>query len=231
MSDHAAAYLNQWDSGRAALYSNSRGTATDVPARQPENPRSTIPIVHVQNTTTGEKEPRDVAEASTQTSNTPDSGIEGANDIDAVMGSPALEIPKDKESRSSELQTSEDDTRVAVKSMDTEKRPRSETIDEGKTSKEHKASDDIDVVDARKRDNIKDEHPDDDDDNDDDDMEITAWNKLHSKKTTETHRDTNAETKEQPRLDRILKRGVAYVKKPERKARKGKTSRRPKHLP
>lgn len=225
MSDHAAAYLNQWDSGRAALYSNSRGTAIDVSARQPERPRSTIAIVHVQDTATGKKEPQEIAEASTQTSNTPDSGIEGANDADVVMGSPALEIPDNKGPRSSDLQTPEDDIRVAVKSQDAEKHPRSEKRDERKTSKEHKASDDVDVVDARKRDN-KDEHPDDDDD---DDMEITSWNKLDGKKTIENHRDANAETQE-PRLDRIIKRGVAHVKKPEPKTRKGKIPRTLKHL-
>lgn len=227
MSDHAAAYLNQWDSGRAALYSKSRGTAIDVSARQPERSRSTIPIVHVQDTATGKKEPQEIAEASTQTSNTPDSGIEGAKDADVIMGSPALEIPDNKEPRSSDLQTpAEDDIRVVVKSMDAEKHPRSEKSDERKTSKEHKVSDDVDVVDARKRDN-KNEHPDDDND---DDMEITSWNKLDGKKTIETHRDANAETKE-PRLDRIIKRGVAHVKKPEPKqARKGKVPRTRKHL-
>ena len=227
MSDHAAAYLNQWDSGRAALYSNSRGTAIDVSAREPERPRSTIPIVHVQDTATGKKEPQETAEASTQTSNAPDSGIEGANDADVVMGSPALEIPDNKEPRSSDLQTPEDDIRVVVKSMDAEKHPRSEKSDERKTSKEHKGSDDVDVVNARKRDD-RDENPDDDDD--DDDMEITSWNKLDGKKTIEKHRDANAETQE-PRLDRILKRGVAHVKKPEpKKARKGKIPRTRKHL-
>lgn len=224
MSDHAAAYLNQWNSGRAALYLNSRGTATDVPARQPERPRSTIPVVHVQSATTGEKEPRDVAEASTQTSNTPNSVIEGANDADVVMGCRALEMAEGKEPRSSELQTPEDDIRVAVKSTDAEKHPRSEKSDEGKTSKEHKASDDIDVVDARKR-GTKDKHPD-----DEDDMEITTWKKLDSEKTMENDPVTSAETKK-PILHRILKRGVAYVKKPEPKALRGKIPRTLKHPP
>lgn len=256
-SDRSAAYLNQWNSGRAALFSDSRDSTTDVLGRQPERSHSTIPIVHVQNTTIGKKEPREVAEASTQTSNSPEPGTEGANsadrdtitgkkeqrefaeastqtsntpepgiteanNADVVMGGPAPKIIEDKKSHSSELQTPEDNVRVVVKGRDVEKHPRSEKSDQGRMNKEHKASDDIDIVDARKRD-IKDKHPDDDDD--DENMEITAWNKLDSEKTIEPHRNSNGRTRDPTFNMRVFKRGVAYVKKPAPKAPKPRARR------
>ena len=211
VSDHAAAYLNQWDSGRAALYANSSSTAIDVPAPQLESPRSAVPAVLVQDTTTGGKKLGDVAEDSILAPITPDSGSGGSYEGDVRMGSPEVDIPEDTEPRSGN-----------------EKHLRSEKNDESNTSKEHKAFGDVDVFDARKRDTKEEheEHPNDDDK--DSDVEITSWDTLDSNKTTVDRRGANAETKE-IKPHRILKRGVARVKKPEPNARKGKVSRTVKH--
>lgn len=101
-----------------------------------------------------------------------------------------------------------------------EKHQRGEKKGDHKTSKEQKASDDIDVVGARGR-NGKEVHSEQVDD-DGSDIEITSWKDLHGNKTTGKHQGTKAGAKG-PETSRTLKKGVAQIKKPERKGQKGKT--------
>ena len=102
-----------------------------------------------------------------------------------------------------------------------EKHQRGEKKGDGKTNKEQKASEDIDVVDARGR-NGKEVHSEQIDD-DGSDVEITSWKGLQGNKMTGNHRGTKAGSKA-PEASRTLKKGVAQVKKPERKGQKGKTT-------
>ena len=223
MSEHAATYLNQWNSGRAALSSKSSSTAVNVPAPQLESPRSAVPIVSVQDATAEGEEPGEVAEASIQAPNAPISMPGGPKDVDVTMGSPEVEILEDDPSRSSEVRAPDTKPLAVGKDTDAEKHPRGENQDERKASKEHKASSDADVVDARKR-NIMEEHYEQIDD-DANDVEMTSWNTLGSIKTTGDgdHPGANAGA-DQVDPGRIFRKGVARVKKPEPKARKGKTT-------
>ena len=221
MSEHAATYLNQWDSGRAALSSKSSSTTVNVPVPQIESPRSAVPAVNVHDATADGEEPVDVAEASIQAPNTPISMPGGPKVVDVTMGSPEVEILEDGPSRSSEVRTPDNKPWVVGKDRDSEKHPRGENQGESRTSKEHKASNDVDVVDARKR-NVMEEHHEQMID-DADDVEITSWNTLDSNKTTEDHPGAIAEAK-QPEPGRVSRKGIARVKKPEPKARKGKTT-------
>ena len=221
MSEHAATYLNQWDSGRAALSSKSSSTAVNVPPPQLESPHSAVPAVGVQDIIADGEEPVDVAEASIQAPGTPVSVLGGPNDVDVTMGSPKVEILENDEPRGSAVQTPDTKPLAVGKGGDAEKHPRDEKQDERKTSKERKASSDIDIVDARWR-NIMEEHHKQIDD-DADVVEITSWNMLDSNKTTEDHHDAITEAK-QVEPGRVFRKGVARVKKLEPKARKGETA-------
>ena len=228
ISEHAAAYLNQWDAGRAALASNVSNTTVNVPAPQVESRRSADPLVGVQNTTTGGMETGEVAETSAPAPNNPVSEFGEQNDGDVVMNSPEIEILGDDKSNSDAVRPTESKSWSVKKDEHPERHARSEEKDEGETNEEHKESNDtdIDVVDATKG-VIKEEHQhsrETHDNDDDDDIEITSWNKLDGKKIAERpNRGVKTEGKER-KLDKVIKRGVAYVKKPEVKVRKVKTA-------
>ena len=232
ISDHAAAYLDQWDAGRAALSSMTSNTAGHVPAPQPESPRSGAPAIGVQDTTGG-KEAEDVVEAIIQAQSTPIPVPEGPNDVDVVMGSPGVTILESNQSHSSEVRTAgNNDMEIETK------HPRAENNndDEFHTKKEHKApSSDVEVIDPSKRDIQVATLPnwinndDDDDDDDDDDVQTTSWNKRDSNLTNNrdsSYRGADAKPKgKEVKLDRVMKRGVAYVKKPEPKKAQRKVRR------
>lgn len=247
VSDHAATYLNQWNSGRAALSSSSASTVANVPATQIIHPRSPVPAPHshstidVQDITASGNEPEEAAEASTQALSASSSVSGGTSDVDVAMGDPDVDILEEGESPSSEASTPQTNPWTTGKIRDAEKaRARiresiSGLLAEGKaekhqrgekegirkTSKEQKASGDVDVVDARKR-NGK-EKPSEQSDDDVSDIEITSWNKLDSHSTTGKQRGTNAGAKGAG-SGRSFKKGVAHVKKPEPKGQKGKTT-------
>lgn len=247
MSDHAATYLKQWDSGRTALSSSSSNTGVNVPTTRLDTSRSPVPALHprsiprVQDIAFGGSDLEKAAEARTRALSAPDSVSGGPNDIDVVMNSPDAEIREDDKSRHSEILALENNPWTAGEDGGTEmartsapepisglhaegkaeKHQRGEKKADCKISKEHKVSGDVDVVDARKR-NGKAGHSEQSTD-DGSDIGITSWNNLDSNKTTAKHRGTNARVKG-PESVRTLKKGVAHVKKPESKGQKGKTT-------
>ena len=217
MSEHAAAYLNQWNAGRAALSTNTSYTAVNLPAPMPKNPHSAVLAIGLQDSTTGGKERAEVAEANAKAPNTPVSMPGGSNGVDIVMDSPEAEIPEDDKFRSSEVRPKEDKSGTVLRNREVGDHPSSEPKDEVEIKQEHEASSDW------KR-NFEEEHPEPihNDDDDDTDVELILWKKTDDKTTTaENHRGANTKTKGN-KLDGVIKRGVAYVKKPEPKARKGK---------
>ena len=220
MSEHAAAYLNQWDAGRAALSTNTSDTAASLPAPMPKSPRSALPTVGFQDGTAGAKQRADVLEASAKAPGTPVSMPGGSNGIDIVMNSPEAEIPKDDKVRSSAVRRTEVKSGILFKDREVENHTSSELKDNVEIKQEHKAASD------RERD-FKEEHPEPIHTGDDDtDLEVISWKRVNNKTTAENHGGASTKTKE-PKLDRVIKRGVAYVKKPEPK-RKGKMV--PKHV-
>lgn len=245
MSDHAAAYLNQWNSGRAALSSRSNSTAVNTPSPRFDQPRSAAPALHprptqsAQNLTARKIEPREAAEASTQALTAPITPLEGPNDVDVVMGGPDVETIEEAESRHSETWSPQNNPwtfgreRRAEEARATAPEPplhadgragkhqRGEKQGDDKKGKEHKGSGDVDVADARMR-GTKEEHSGDSDD-DASDIQITSWNKLDGNKMTDQHERTNAGAKG-PESGRTFKKGVAHVKKPKPKGQKGKTT-------
>ena len=251
VSDHAAIYINQWNSGRAALSSRSSSTAAIQPATQPDRPRSPVPALDPHSTTSvhdlvprGGAEEGEVGEASTNAPSAPVAMSGEPNDINVAMGSPDVEILEDDESRRREGSAPENNTSEVGKDRSAEK-GRTETSEsisglhtEGraekhqrgeekggrKNSKEQKGSGDVDVIDARKRNGEEKGFEQADDDASD--IEITSWNKLDSNKTTDKHRGTNAGARGLG-SGRNIKKGVALVKKPEPKGQKANTT--PKH--
>ena len=231
ISDHAAAYLDQWDAGRAALSSMTSNTAGHIPAPQPESPRSGAPAIGVQDTTGG-KEVENVVEATIQAPSTPIPVAEGPNDVDVFMGSPGVTILESNQSHSSEVRTAGNNDMEVKK-----KHPRAENNndnDKFHTKKKHKApSSDVELIDPSKRDIQVATLPNwinNDDDDDDDDLQITSWNKRDSNPTTNnrdsSYRGVDAKAKaNEVKLDRVMKRGVAYVKKPEPKKAQRKVRR------
>ena len=219
ISDHAATYLNQWDSSRAALSAKSSSATVDVPAPHSEKSRSAVPAVSVLDITGGGKEPEKAAEAGTLASNTPISVAGRPSDIEIMMGNLEVEILEDDDSRHSDVRTSQNKPRAVGNDGHARKHSRGEKNEDPKTSKEHRVPGDIDVVNARRR-NVKDEQPKKSDD-EANDVETTSCNKLDSKRMTEDRRDVYAMRKE-IKLRRIIKKGVA-VKKPQPKGRKKTT--------
>ncbi len=224
MSEHAATYINQWDSGRATLSSSSKNPAINVPTPQLNRPRSAVPVprphstVEVMDTTADGSEQGETAEPGFQALRTPVTMPSQSIDVGSTMGSPKIEILEADESRRSEAWTPEKNHRTVRKVGEAEKHPRGEKEDGRKTSKEHKASDDADIADARKR-SVKEEHTEQISDDDADDIEITSWKKLDSNKA-EDHLGAHSKAKG----DKSIKKGVAYVKKAEPKGRKVKTT-------
>ena len=238
-SGHAATYIDRWNSGRAALSSNSGSRrSSTVEARVPElnRPRFTIPHPHqqpsviVNDTTDDEDEAGEDADVSMQTGSNPMSVTEsgGANHhVDAVIDSAGVAVLKDDESRrdgagtpdseSEKVETDEDGGKY-VESSD-----ENDYDDDGKTSKERKGSGDVDVADARsKRRGSKEAYAEQTDD-DASDVEVTAWNKRLRTRNAENDRGSNTKTTQQ-KSSGTMRKGVAVVKKPVAKgrARKGK---------
>lgn len=217
VSDHAATYLNQWNSARASLSSSSNTTAVDAPATLLDHPRSPVPALHPSSTTSvliktaSGTDEREVLEDRTRAQSAPMSEIEVASDADTVMGRIDAEVLEDDKSPPSEARAPEDNAAG--------KHPRGEKEGGRVTSKEQKASDDVDVVDARRR--IGKEKDCERIDDEDSDIEIISVNKSNSGKTTEGLQGTKAGANA-PRSS--TRKGVARVKKPEAKGRKGKTT-------
>lgn len=248
VSDHAAIYINQWNSGRAALSSRSSSTAAILPAIQPDRPRSPVPALDPHSTTSvqdlvpsGGTEEGEVAEASTNAPSAPIAISGELNDVDVAMGSPDVEVLEDDEPRRSEVSAPENnasevgkdrsaekgrtETPGSISGLHTgkgaEKHQRGEEKGDRQNGKEQKGSGDVDVVGARER-KGKEKHFE-QVDNDASDIEITSWNKLDSNKTTDKHRGTNAGARGLG-SGRNIKKGVAHVKKPEPKGQKGNTT-------
>ena len=203
MSDHAAAYLNQWNSGRAALSSSSRDSVTNV---SPTQLRSPVPALHprsdtgVQDTVAAGTKERE--EVSSPALGSPMSVTEDPIGVDVVMIDPDVETLEQEEFRRYKEYAVNNNpwTKGMAKGAEkararapepipglhsdgrAEKHQRGEKNGDGKTSKEQKALDDIDVVGARGR-NGKETHSEQIDD-DGSDIEITSWKDLHGKKTT-----------------------------------------------
>ena len=214
MSEHAAAYVNQWDAGRAALSTNTNDTAVNYPVPMPESPRSAVPAISVQDSTAGGEERAEVAEASAKVPSTPVSVPGGSNGVDIVMDRlPEAEVAEDDKLRSSEVRPAEDKSGTIVTDREVENHPSRELKDEVEIKQEHEASGDW------KRD-IEEGHPK-PVHNDDDDVELVFWKKTNDTTTADNQRGASTKTKE-AKLDRVIKRGVAYVKKPEPKARNRK---------
>lgn len=217
ISKHAAAYLHQWDAGRAALSTDMSNTTVNFPAPMLENPRSAVPAIGVQGSTAGAEELAEVAEASIRAPSIPISVPGGSNSVDIVMNSPEAEIPENDKSRRSEVRPTEDESGILVRNREVENYTGSELKGNVEIEQEHKAASD-------KQRHIRKEHPKAmHKDDDDTDVEVISWKKVNNKTTAEDYRTKTKEAK----LDRVIKRGVAYVKKPEPK-RKGKVM--PKHV-
>lgn len=251
MSDHAAMYLDQWDSGRAAQSSRS-SISINAPIVQLDRPRSAVSASYphsndsVQNTTIWGNEPGQAAEPRVQAQGNPSSMPRAGelNDVDVVMGSPDIKIPEDDGSRHGESFALESIPWTIGQDVKAEKarssapepdigmyvgtRPQKHQRGEEKTgereaSKEQKASGDVDVVDARGR-SGKDKLSEQIDD-EADDVKITAWKKVGSNKKTEDQIGANAKA-DDSNAGRAIKKGVARPKKPESelKVRMGKAS-------
>lgn len=188
-SDHAATYIKQWDSARAALSSISNTTAVNVPATQ--------------HTIINRGEPGEAAEASTPALSAPISAREEPNDVDVVMGNRDAQILDESEPRRSEAKPSQQNpsttetkkvqnTRVAATESSsalhikggTHERQRGGDGGGQEISKKRKASSDGDVVDARKRNSKKQIEQ---INSDDDEVEFVSESKVHSNKTTRDH--------------------------------------------
>ena len=221
ISEHAAAYLHQWDAGRAALSPNTSNRVVKFPASMLENPRSAVPAIGVPGSTAGAEERAEVAEASARAHSIPVPVPGGSNGIDIVMHSPEAEVPEDDKSRSSEVRPTKNNSGILIRNQNIGSHTSSELKGNVEIKQEHKAA-------GNGQRDIKGEHPKlmHKDDDDDADVEVISWKKVNNKTTAEDHRGASAKTKE-AKLDRVIKRGVAYVKKPEPK-RKGKAM--PKHV-
>ena len=243
MSDHAATYLNQWNA-RAALSSTSSTAAGDEPATQLFHPCSPIPVLHRRSTSSlkyikaSGSEPEEAAEVGIEALKAPTPVPGGPSDGDSLMNDPDMKILENDESRPGEVWAPQNNhlktgkvqgaekararvpepTSVLHAERRTEKHQRSEKKGNLKTSKELRASADVDIVDARKR-NSEEEHS--EQIEDDSDIEITSWKKLRGDKTIDKHPGTDAGA-QGPSSDRLIKKGIAYVKKQEPKGQKGK---------
>ena len=241
MSEHAATYINHWDAARAALSASSNNTAAVARAIQADNSRSPVPVRDSRLTTGAQDnaasgaEEGEVAGASIQAPSAPIDISGEPNDLNVAMGSPDVEVLEDDEPRRSKSRILKNDTpevgkdRSAEKARTeipepvfgmraegrAEKHQRSEEKDDRTTSKKQKGMGDVDVIDARKKHNREKQLEQSDDDSSD--VEITSSRKLNSNKTSDRHRGTDAGAKAlEPG-----RRGVALVKKPKPKGRKG----------
>ena len=232
VSNHAATYLSQWNSGRAA-HSLS-------PSSQLYTTCSSSPALHasstpgIQDINVGASNSREAAEARTKAPSDPDCALGGPSDIDIVITSSDVEEDESRRSEASALGNMPRMPREDGGSEETrfpgpipgllakgraKKHQRDEKKADRKISKERKASGDVDVVDARGR-NSKDKHSEQIDDNGGD-TKTTSRNKLDSSRTTKNQGQLNPVAKGLEYVGNY-KKGVAYVKKPKPKSRKGK---------
>ena len=223
MSNRAAAYIDQWNFRRAAQSSNSRSSTTEV--RLPGLNRSCSVIstshpqslVNVNDTTEDEDEPGEDVEASMQAASSPISVAksEEVSHVNAVT---------DSKFRRGGARILRFQYKKVEKDTDGENHMRRDGSDDGKkTSKEYKGSGDLDVVDARKR-GIKEEHHHSQQiDDEASDVEIVSWNNRLRNKSSEKNHGTNVQATEQ-KSGRTMKKGVAFVKKPEPKRKRKQSS-------
>ena len=229
VSNHAATYLRQWTSGRAA-HSLSPGpqlykTWSSSPPLQAGS------TLGVQDINVGARNSIEATEARTKALSGPDCAPGGPSDIDIVMISP--DVREDDSHRSEALALEEmprqhrenggfEETRFLgpIPSLVAEGRAKKHQRDEKKAdrkiSKEHKVSGDVDVVDARGRKSTASRSGQIDDNGGD--SENTLRNKLDSGRTV-TKGEANAVAKGLEYV-KSYRKGVAYVKKPAPKGRK-----------
>ena len=231
-SNHAATYLRQWNSGRAAHPLSPSPQLHTACSSSPPQQAGSSP--GVQDVKVGASDSIEAAEARTEAPSRPDCAPGGPSDIDIVMTSPdareddpccsetlALEEMPRKPRENGDPK----ETRFPgpIPSLIAEGRAKKHQRDEKKTdrkiSKEHKASGDVDVVDARGR-NSKASRSGQIDDNGGD-SEKTLRNKLDSSRTTTGKGEANA-VPEGLEYVKGYRKGVAYVKKPASKGRKGR---------
>ena len=230
VSNHAATYLRQWNSGRAApslsrspqLYTTCSSSPTLQAGSTPE----------VQDTNVRASDSIEAAEARTKATSGPDCALGGPSDIDIVMTSP--DVREDDSRRSETLALEEmprksrenggsEDTRFPgpipslIADGRVKKHQRDEKKADRKTSKEHKAMGDVDVVDARGRNSKASRSRQIDDSGGD--IEKTLRNKLDGSRTINHKGEANA-VPEGLEYVKKYKKGVAYVKKPASKGRK-----------
>ena len=246
MSDHAAAYLNQWNSGRAALSSRSRSGTADAPPTQLRSPLSALhlyPNTGAQDTLVAGAKEGEAAEVSILALSSPTSVAKGPTGVHAVMINPDVEIIEKEEARRYKtsavnnnpgtIGTAKGAEKARARAPEpipglhsdgrAEKHQRGEKDGDSIRSKEQRVSGDLDVVAARGR-SGKENHPVQVDDDDGSDIVMTSWNPLNGNKATEKHQVTKTGAK-RPESSRTLKKGVAQVKKPERKERKGQKAK------
>ena len=232
VSNHAATYLRQWNSGRAAhSLSPSPHLYTTWSASPPLQAGSTPRVLDIN---VGARDSIEAAEARTEAPSGLDCALGGSSGIDIVISSP--DVREDDSRRSEALALEEmprksrenggsEETRLPgpIPSLIAEGRAKKHQRDEKKadckTSKKHKASGDVDVVDAWGR-NSKASHSGQIDD-DGGNIENTLRNKLDSSRTTTNKGEANAVPKGLKHVKNYRK-GVAYPKKPNPKDRKGR---------
>ena len=235
VSNHEATYLSQWNSGRAAHSLSPRPqlytTCSSSPALHAGSSLS------VQDINAGASDSKGAAEANIKAPS-PDCAIGGPSDIGIVIMSPDVEGNDSRRSETLALENmprkptedgGSEETRFPgpIPSLLAEggakKHQRDEKKADRKISKEHKASGDVDVVDARGR-NGKDRRSGQIDKNGGD-IDITSRKKLDSSGTPKNQGEANAVAKG---LEHVgsYKKGVAYVKKPASKGRKLRRSAR-----
>ena len=237
VSNHAATYLRQWNSGRAA-HSLSPSPQLYTTCFSSPTPQAGS-MQGVQDINVGASDSTEAAEARTEVPSGPDCALGGPSDIDIVSISP--DVREDDSRRSEALALEElpkeprenggsEETRFPgpIPSLLAEGRAKKHQRDEKKAdrkiSKEHKASGDVDVVDARGR-NSKASRSGQIDDTGGE-IENTLRNKLDSSRTTKNKGEANAVAKGLEHV-KNYKKGVAYKKKPASKGRKVRKPAKP----
>ncbi len=249
MSEHAATYLNHWDTARAALSASSNNTAAVAPATQADKFRSPVPARDSRSTTVAQDpvasatEEGEVAEASTQAPSAPIDISGEPNDLDVAMGSPdvegvdVVEVLEDDETGRSKSRALENDTPEVGKDESAEK-ARTETPEpfsrlhaEGRAEKHQRSEEKDDRTASKKQKGLGDvdvvdarkrsneEKQLEQSDDDSSDVEITFSRKLDSNKTSDRYWGTDDGAKGLE-SGGTIKRGVARVKKPKPKGRK-----------
>ena len=232
VSNHAATYLRQWNSGRAAYSLSQSPQLYTTCFSSPTLQAGSTP--GVQDINVGASDSIEAAEARTEAPSGPDCALREPSDIDIVMTSP--DVGEDDSRRSEALALEEmpgeprengdfEETRFPgpIPSLLAEGRAKKHQRDEKKADrkirKEHKASGDVDIVDARGRNSQVSRSG--QIDGNGGDIEKTLRSKLDSSRMTTDKGEANA-VPEGLKYVKNYKKGVAYVKKPASKGRKGK---------